>query len=135
MADPDRAVAALGRLKDLGVRLSVDDLGTGYSSLAYLQRLPVDEVKIDKSFLRDLRDPSTEAVVGAIVDLGHRLGRHVVAEGVEDAWAWDRLRDLDCDSAQGFWMARPMPADDLSDLLTSWSGPRTTRLRQVHPAG
>ena len=135
MADPGRAVAALGRLKDLGVRLSVDDLGTGYSSLAYLQRLPVDEVKIDKSFLQDLRDPSTEAVVGAIVDLGHRLDRHVVAEGIEDAWTWDRLRDLGCDSAQGFWMARPMPAEDLSELLESWSGPRTTRLRQVHPAG
>ena len=135
MDDPDRAIAALRRLKDLGVRLSVDDLGTGYSSLAYLQRLPVDEVKIDRSFLKDLKNPSSEAVVGAIVDLGHRLDRQVVAEGVEDGWAWDRLRDLGCDSAQGYWLARPMPAEDISATLASWSPPRATRLRQVHPAG
>jgi diguanylate cyclase (GGDEF)-like protein len=135
MTDPDRAVAALGRLRELGIRLSVDDLGTGYSSLAYLQRLPVDEIKIDKSFMGDLHDPATEAVVGAIVDLGHRLGRQVVAEGVAESWIWDKVRDLGCDSGQGFWIARPMPEEDLSQLLESWTGPRPRRLRQVHPTG
>ncbi len=83
--DPDRSLRALLALRALGVRLSVDDLGTGYSSLSYLHRLPVAEVKIDRSFLQpggSLVDPS--AVVGGVVDLGHRLGYHVVAEGVED---------------------------------------------------
>ena len=91
MADPERAILALRRLRDLGVRLSIDDLGTGYSSLAYLQRLPVDEIKIDRSFLQradlDALDDSV-AIIGAIVDLGHRLGREVVAEGVEDEASW-----------------------------------------------
>ena len=81
MADPERAIVALERLRQVGVRLSVDDLGTGYSSLAYLQRLPVDEIKIDRSFLDDFSEPSAQAVVGTIVDLGHRLGKQVVAEG------------------------------------------------------
>ena len=74
-------------------------------------------------------------IKGAVVDLGHRLGRHVVAEGIEDSWVWDRVRDLGCDSGQGFWLARPMPAESLSELLQTWQGPATaTRLRQVHPA-
>ncbi len=103
MADPERAIEALVRLRAIGVRLSVDDLGTGYSSLAYLQRLPVDEVKIDRSFLAELPGrASAEAVVGAIVELGHRLGYHVVAEGMEDAGSLDAAARLGCDTAQGF---------------------------------
>ena len=120
MSDPERAIDSLERLRSLGVRLSIDDLGTGYSSLAYLQRLPVTEVKIDKSFLRPGQD-ATEAfaIVGAIVDLGHRLGHEVVAEGVEDEATWHRLHQLGCDSAQGYWMSRPLPAADFTAWLES----------------
>ncbi len=123
MADPERAIEALGRLRALGVRLSIDDLGTGYSSLAYLQRLPVHEIKVDRSFLRradlDAHDESV-AIIGAIIDLGHRLGREVVAEGVEDEASWRLLQTLGCDTAQGFWMSRPMPAEDLLGWLAAW---------------
>ena len=131
MTEPERAIEALVRLRELGVRLSVDDLGTGYSSLAYLQRLPVDEIKIDRTFVFAFPDPSAQAVVGAIVELGHRLGHRVVAEGVEDEAAYLLLDGLGCDSAQGYWLARPQPADRLTGLLATWSAPRPQRLRQV----
>ncbi len=131
MADPDRAVEALVRLRDLGVRLSVDDLGTGYSSLAYLQRLPVHEVKIDRSFLADFQDESSQAVVSAIIELGHRLGYHVVAEGVENAASLAALRRLGCDTAQGYLIARPMPDERLTAFLASTSPMSADRLRLV----
>jgi diguanylate cyclase (GGDEF)-like protein len=134
MADPERAIQALSRLRDLGVRLSIDDLGTGYSSLAYLQRLPVDEIKIDRSFLQradiDARDDSV-AIIGAIVDLGHRLGREVVAEGVEDEASWLILRELGCDSAQGYWMSRPMAGEDFLPWLERWRPNAVGALRAV----
>jgi EAL domain-containing protein (putative c-di-GMP-specific phosphodiesterase class I) len=134
MADPERAIQALQRLRDLGVRLSIDDLGTGYSSLAYLQRLPVDEIKIDRSFLQradlDALDDSV-AIIGAIVDLGHRLGREVVAEGVEDEASWATLRNLGCDSAQGYWMSRPMPTEDFLPWLETWRPTAVAALRAV----
>ena len=120
MADPESALGALARLRALGVHLSVDDLGTGYSSLAYLQRLPVSEVKIDRSFVAPgNRTADSMAIVAAIVDLGHRLGRSVVCEGVEDEATWRDLQRLGCDSAQGYWMARPMPS---SSCRSSTSG-------------
>lgn len=124
MADPERAIVALERLREVGVRLSVDDLGTGYSSLAYLQRLPVDEIKIDRSFLEGFEQPSAQAVVGTIVDLGHRLGKQVVAEGVEVVENLEVLRRLGCDTAQGYWIARPMPAEELTRFLAA--GPPAT---------
>ncbi len=120
MAEPERAIAELRRLSRLGLRLSVDDLGTGHSSLAYLQRLPVDEIKIDRSFLQALPDEAAEAVIGAIVDLGHRLDRQVVAEGVEDEFAWHRLRALGCDVAQGYWISRPIQAAEVRPFVESW---------------
>ena len=132
MLDPERAIAALERLRELGVRLSVDDLGTGYSSLAYLQRLPVDEVKIDQSFVASFPDSSAQAVVSAIVDLGHRLGHRVVAEGVEDLEAFVLLGELGCDSAQGYWLGRPVSATRLTEVLGTWSPPVPKgRLRRV----
>ena len=132
MADPERAIVALERLRQVGVRLSVDDLGTGYSSLAYLQRLPVDEIKIDRSFLDSFEEPSAQAVVGTIVDLGHRLGKQVVAEGVEVVECLEVLRRLGCDTAQGYWIARPMPADELTRFLEAGppSSARSLRLVQ-----
>ncbi|MGZ8736637.1 MAG: putative bifunctional diguanylate cyclase/phosphodiesterase [Nocardioides sp.] len=131
MTDPERAITALQRLRAIGVRLSVDDLGTGYSSLAYLQRLPVDEIKIDRSFLSSFDEPSAQAVVGTIVDLGHRLGKQVVAEGVEVSASLDALRLLGCDCAQGYWIARPMPAAQLTRFLEGKPPRETGSLRLV----
>ena len=138
MSDPNGSVVALHRLRELGVRVAVDDLGTGYSSLAYLQRLPVDEIKIDRSFLAEFSHPQARAVVRAIIDLGHGLGRHVVAEGIEDEETFQALRELGCDTAQGFWLARPLPFEELMSLVEGWrapsvstSGPAPSRLRRV----
>jgi len=130
MADPERAVAALERLASVGVRLSVDDLGTGYSSLAYLLRLPVHELKIDRCFVTPLPDPAAEALVGAIIDLGHRLGHQVVVEGIEDEAAYNVVRDLGCDIAQGYWLGRPMSLEDVERHLAA-RRPQRAGLRSV----
>jgi len=112
MTDRVQTSRALAGIKELGVRVSVDDFGTGYSSLGYLNELPLDEVKIDRSFVSRLtRDPQTSSIVRAAVDLSHALGLDVVAEGVEDEATLERLTLLGCDRAQGYFIARPMPAD------------------------
>lgn len=112
MEDPRRAKAILTRLRDVGVRLSVDDFGTGYSSLSYLRQFPVHEIKIDKSFILNLaKDQTGEAIVHAIIDLGKRLGLHVVAEGVEDEAAWSWLARVGCHGAQGYYLSKALPAD------------------------
>jgi diguanylate cyclase (GGDEF)-like protein len=114
MSDTHRTLDLLQRLAGFGVRLSVDDFGTGYSSLAYLQQLPVHELKVDKSFVFDVgSDGSSRAIVQSVVDLGHSLGLLVVAEGVEDEAAWDHLVRLGCDRAQGYLLSRPVAGDDL----------------------
>jgi diguanylate cyclase (GGDEF)-like protein/PAS domain S-box-containing protein len=121
MVDPERALKSLTRLRNMGVSLSIDDFGTGYSSLAYLQRLPVYAVKIDQSFVRDMSlDLSSRAIVEATVDLAHRLGLKVVAEGVETQDAYDLLRTIGCDAAQGYLLARPLAAS----ALTKWIADR-----------
>ncbi len=118
MADAGRAMDILTRLRDIGVRLSIDDFGTGYSSLGYLDRLPVDEIKIDRSFTMDLLGNGNGAmIVPCTIDLGHRLGLHVVAEGVEDQEVWNRLAALGCDAAQGYHLSRPLPAEALTHWL------------------
>ncbi len=112
MTDPVLVSRTLSGLKKLGVRVAVDDFGTGYSSLSYLNALPLDEVKIDRSFIsRLLREPQTSLIVRAAVDLSHALGLDAVAEGVEDEATLERLTQLGCDRAQGYFFARPMPAD------------------------
>jgi diguanylate cyclase (GGDEF)-like protein len=118
MGDGARCMAVLQRLRDLGVRLSIDDFGTGYSSMAYLRRLPVDELKIDRSFVMGMTtDPQDAVLVRTAIDLGHNLGLTVVAEGVEGAEHVAALRELGCDIAQGYHFARPMPADALTELM------------------
>jgi diguanylate cyclase (GGDEF)-like protein len=118
MADPDRAARVLTSLADRGVGISLDDFGTGYSSLAQLKRIPVDEIKIDRSFVSDLlNDEADEAIVQAITDLGRRLGVQVVAEGVEDAATLRRVAEFGCSIAQGFHIARPLPAHELEAWL------------------
>ncbi|MDP9407699.1 MAG: EAL domain-containing protein [Actinomycetota bacterium] len=114
MTDPARALTVLQALRDVGVYLSIDDFGTGYSSMAYLKRLPVDELKVDRSFVMDMQDNDSDAVlVRSAIDLGHNLGLTVVAEGVEDAGTLHALDGLGCDVIQGFHLARPMSAEQV----------------------
>lgn len=121
-ADPKRAMRVLQELREIGVRLSVDDFGTGYSSLSYLQRLQPDEVKVDRSFVTSLRsDENNAVIVRSTIELGHGLGLSVVAEGVEDAATFRTLTALGCDLVQGYFVARPMPADALAGWLTAAS--------------
>jgi EAL domain-containing protein (putative c-di-GMP-specific phosphodiesterase class I) len=104
----------------MGVRLAVDDFGTGYSSLTYLKRFPVESLKVDRSFVSGLGiDLEDTAIVGALVDLGHRLGLRVVAEGVETELQRDVLGELGCDVLQGFLLARPLPAPELEQRLAA----------------
>jgi diguanylate cyclase (GGDEF)-like protein/PAS domain S-box-containing protein len=118
LANPTRAKAVLGELSELGIRLSIDDFGTGYSSLAYLRELPVDEIKIDRSFVIAMGAEAGDAViVRSTVDLGRNLGLEVVAEGVETIEHWEKLRELGCTTAQGYFLSRPVPADELCDWL------------------
>jgi EAL domain-containing protein (putative c-di-GMP-specific phosphodiesterase class I) len=118
MSDAEYAMRVLQRLSAMGVKLAIDDFGTGYSSLAYLKRLPVDEVKIDKSFVLNMQKDDNDAViVRSIIDLARNLGLRVVAEGVETTSTWDTLRDMGCDTGQGYVISRPLPADQLEAWL------------------
>ena len=117
MRDAARATEILDALRALGVRVAIDDFGTGYSSLAWLKRLPVHEIKIDRSFVMEMDERSSDAaIVQSTVQLGQTLGLAVVAEGVETASALERLRSFGCDVAQGYLISRPLPADE----LTAW---------------
>jgi diguanylate cyclase (GGDEF)-like protein len=112
MVDPAGALETLGRLKQLGVELYIDDFGTGYSSLSYLQKLPVDAIKIDQSFVGSMIDSEDSSIiVRSTIELGHNLDLRVVAEGVETERIWDGLARLGCDTAQGYFVSRPMPAE------------------------
>jgi EAL domain-containing protein (putative c-di-GMP-specific phosphodiesterase class I) len=125
MADPDRSLIVLDRLAAMGIALAIDDFGTGYSSLTYLKRLPVSQVKIDKSFVLNMSTNESDAtIVQSIVDLGRNLKLVVVAEGIEDAASWDILRELGCDQAQGYYLARPMPAAAFGEWIKSRPAPR-----------
>ena len=129
MSDAARTIDLFERLAALGIRLSVDDFGTGYSSLSYLQRLPVDEVKVDQVFVRQMvADSNADAIVRSVLDLAGHMDLHVVAEGVEDRATWDRLHSLGCAEAQGYFLARPMPAGE----LTEWAA-QLGRLHLVDP--
>jgi EAL domain-containing protein (putative c-di-GMP-specific phosphodiesterase class I) len=111
MADPGRMLIELKRLDALGVSLSIDDFGTGYSSLSYLSRLPVKEIKIDRSFVQHMTEDDNDAViVQSVIDLGRNLDLRVVAEGIEDEATWQRLADMGCDIAQGYYLGRPLSA-------------------------
>ncbi|BAL24864.1 GGDEF domain-containing protein [Azoarcus sp. KH32C] len=112
MHDPHGCLESMRRLKDLGIKLFIDDFGTGYSSLAYLQKFPVDAIKIDQSFVRDmLSDTDSAVIVRSTIDLAHDLDLEVVAEGVEDRQRWDHLAEEGCDIAQGYFVSQPLPAD------------------------
>jgi len=127
MAEPNRVLRTLAELRDLGVQLAIDDFGVGYSSLAYLQRLPAYAVKIDRSFVsRMTRDRGSAEIVKLITNLGHALGMKVVAEGIEDQATYDACAAVGCDSAQGFFVGRPMVATAIPAWLAQ--GHRTTTI-------
>ncbi|MDQ1647782.1 MAG: hypothetical protein QOJ50_3966, partial [Cryptosporangiaceae bacterium] len=114
MAEPDRAVSVLRAIRATGVQVSVDDFGSGFSSLSQLKRLPADELKIDRGFIRDLAtDPDDGVLVRSAIELAHNLGLSVVSEGVEDLRALAVLRDLGSDLAQGHALSHPVPASEL----------------------
>jgi diguanylate cyclase (GGDEF)-like protein len=118
MTDPVRAMEVLGELRALGVQLALDDFGTGWSSLTHLQRMPVHEIKIDRSFVASMATEATSAaIVSSTVDLAHALGLRVVAEGIEDEATWTRLRAVGCDAAQGYHLSRPLPPGELEATI------------------
>jgi diguanylate cyclase (GGDEF)-like protein/PAS domain S-box-containing protein len=122
MHDPNRAIALLERIARLGVHLSIDDFGTGYSSLSYLRRLPIDTLKIDRSFIHDMvAKPQDAVIVQSIITLGHNLDLTVIAEGVEDAAVLDCLQAMDCDHIQGYFLSRPLPAAQIPDWLAAYA--------------
>ncbi len=131
MTEPERSIAALTRLSEMGFRLAIDDFGTGYSSFAYLKTMPVGTLKVDKSFvIGAARDDNDAVIVQTATALGHSLDLKVVAEGVEDEVTLARLRKLGCDAAQGYFISRPLMADDLVTWLTQSSfGLRDTPVR------
>jgi EAL domain-containing protein (putative c-di-GMP-specific phosphodiesterase class I) len=124
MDDPVRAQQTLEGLHAMGVDLSIDDFGTGYSSLAYLKRLPVQELKIDKSFVLKMESDADDAkIVRSTIDLGHNMGLKVVAEGLENVAVWELLARMGCDQGQGYFISKPMPAEQLITWLGHWTPP------------
>jgi EAL domain-containing protein (putative c-di-GMP-specific phosphodiesterase class I) len=120
MEDPVEAMATLNRLRNLGVTLSVDDFGTGYSSLSQLRKLPVQELKIDKSFVLRLNsEPQDQLIVKSTIDMAHGLGLKVVAEGIENLETWKLLQAWGCDVGQGFYLDRPVSADKLAQTIAA----------------
>jgi diguanylate cyclase len=118
LSDPSRTKLVLEALSEMGIRLSIDDFGTGYSSLSYLKRLPVNEIKVDRSFVMNMANDEDDAtIVRSTIELGRNLGLDVVAEGVESEQVWSRLRALGCTAAQGYYLSRPIPAADLQAWL------------------
>jgi EAL domain-containing protein (putative c-di-GMP-specific phosphodiesterase class I) len=118
MGESGEVLSVLEALTTLGIRLSVDDFGTGFSSLAYLKQLPVSAIKIDRSFVTEMEhDDSDRAIVRSTIDLARHLGMEVIAEGVESERALDELRELGCGVAQGFFVSPPLPAARLREWL------------------
>jgi EAL domain-containing protein (putative c-di-GMP-specific phosphodiesterase class I) len=118
--DRTRARAILTRLRHIGVQISIDDFGTGYSSLSYLRDLPIDELKLDRSFIFPMADDArAAALVASTIVLAHSLGLRMVAEGVETEVAYAELVRLGCDQAQGYYMCRPVPAAELDHWLST----------------
>jgi diguanylate cyclase (GGDEF)-like protein len=121
MADPARAREILGRLRDLGVRLAIDDFGVGHSSLAYLGRLPVDDIKVDRSFVLGMEEDEHDAtIVRSTIELARSFGLGTIAEGVETTAAWRRLAAMGCDRVQGYLLSPPMPGADVPSWAAAW---------------
>ena len=114
MSNINQCMEILKTLRNMGITIAIDDFGTGYSSLSYLKRLPIDHLKIDRSFVQNMdSDANDAAIVRSVIDLGHNLGIKVIAEGVEHLDSLAILKELGCDAAQGFHIGRPMPASQV----------------------
>ena len=124
MSEAEGAIEALQRLSAMGIQIAIDDFGTGYSSLSYLKLFPIDRLKLDKSFVRDIaKDNGDRAIATAVIRLGHSLKLRVIAEGVEAADQLDALRQQGCDEIQGFHFSKPLLPDELFSLLKQQSCP------------
>ena len=146
MSDPEESVNILKRLSELGVLVSVDDFGTGYSSMSYLQRFPIDKLKIDRTFINEVTSSNDDAsIVSAIVSLGHTLKLKVIAEGVETPEQLEFLQMLGCDQYQGYHYSAAMPANEFADLIrggnrseepaTAQDSDRTRSIRELRRPG
>lgn len=134
MKEPIVAIENIRNLSRIGIKMSIDDFGTGYSSMAYIQKLLVAKIKIDKSFVMDMgAEAKDEMIVRATIDLAHNLGLSAVAEGVESQEAWDKLQELGCDSAQGYHMGKPLPPDKFLEWVENspWAGAPYTIINPV----
>lgn len=134
MNEPIIAIENIRKLSNMGVHMSIDDFGTGYSSMAYIQKLLVAKIKIDKSFVMDMGgNKQDEVIVRSTIELAHNLGLKAVAEGVENQAAWDKLREMGCDSAQGYFMSKPLSADQFMEwvLNSPWAGLEKNNINQV----
>ncbi|MCI5131235.1 MAG: EAL domain-containing protein, partial [Candidatus Electrothrix sp. EH2] len=119
MDEPDKAVRLIEDIRKLGVRIAIDDFGTGYSSLAYLKRFPVNTLKIDQVFIRDIvRDRNDTAIVTSVLSMAESMGLKVVAEGVETEEQLELLKKMGCEEVQGYYFSKPLPPDGIADLLT-----------------
>ena len=136
MRDPDRAQALLEHLHSRGIRLAIDDFGTGYSSLSRLRQLPIDVLKIDRSFVREIdRDPGAAHIVSAFIQLGRGLGMRTLAEGIETSRERDLLVELGCELGQGYFFCRPLPATELTERLRTDETLRVGRVGRVGSVG
>lgn len=123
MNSVEESIASMSAIRTRGVKLAIDDFGTGYSSLNYLKRFPIDCLKIDKSFVSNIEnDPNDAAIASSVVALAKAMDLRVVAEGIEDSAQLSYLQHIGCDEAQGFLLARPMPAEDFESFVFSWKG-------------
>ncbi|MFO1415603.1 MAG: EAL domain-containing protein [Burkholderiales bacterium] len=132
MQSPERAVVTLTALRDLGIAVSIDDFGTGYSSLGYLKRFPIDNVKVDRSFIKDLpHDTDDAAITRAVIAMAQSLRIRVIAEGVETREQLAFLRELQCDECQGYYLSRPLPTDEFALFVRTWPGAERERMAPV----
>jgi EAL domain-containing protein (putative c-di-GMP-specific phosphodiesterase class I) len=138
LADPEIAAGLLGDLNELGATISIDDFGTGHFSLRQLKRLPLEELKLDRSLISGLDEEENRSIVRSTIHLAHQMGIQVVAEGVESETAWRQLRSMGCERAQGYLIAKPLPAREVPAWLASWnqrardlSSTRPRRLRRA----
>ena len=119
MDDPEVVIDALVKLKGQGISIALDDFGTGFSSMSYLQKLPLDRLKVDRAFIRDIAQEDQSVIAETIIDLGKKMNLKVIAEGIEEIEQQERLIELGCDEVQGFYYAKPMPSDDFLTFLKS----------------